>query len=479
VKKLLLVVMVVLVALVLCAGVSAVPRHAGAAGAPQAAPAAATAPIADHCNFVLAGKLATADGSVLMGYNNDWAKNNFQYLQVVPGDATHYQYVKLLTFGAIPEGGINVHQLGVLYGTATTLDKSVLAADPYVKKGNGGEIWDKILQQCSTAKQAIDLLQQMATTGFTVGAAGSFAIADPNEAWVFELLGGHHWVAARVPDNSYLAHPNTVLVQQVNLADPANFRGSADLQSFAQSIGRYSPADGPFNIAWAYADRTDLQSYLNTNRMWGVINRWTPSLGCVPAMPFASRPVFVVSAHLLTRQDFMAICRDHYEGTQLDQTSNYTLMNPNAQTDRPICYSTTDYSAVWQLRGWLPENIGGVMWVATGRPDTSAYVPYYDCVTSVPTAFTGKTAFRSFEGIATTLDKGGTIGGTTRYGYNIGLVRSTFGGFETTCTNAQASTESTAAGKTGADQVAYLTTYSTTCATQALSLANGLRLQLK
>jgi hypothetical protein len=249
--------------------------------------------------------------------------------------------------------------------------------------------------------------------------------------------------------------------------------------SFAQSIGRYSTADGPFNVAWAYADRTDLQSYLNTNRMWAVVNKWTPSLGVVPAMTFATRPVFAVPNHLLTRQDFMAMSRDHFEGTTLDQTSNYTLMNPNAQTDRPICYKTTDYSAVWQLRSWLPDNIGGVMWVATGRPDTSAYVPYYDCITSVPTAFTAKTAFSSFEGIATTLDKGGTIGGTTHYGYNIGLVRSTFGGFETTCTNAQASTEATAAGKTAADQVIYLTVYSTQAANQALSLANGLIPQLK
>jgi dipeptidase len=201
------------------------------------APAAPTGASTHWCNFVLAGKNATADGSVLMGYNNDWSANNYNYLQVVPGDATHFRYVKLLTLGAVPEGGINVKQLGVNYGTATMIDRTVLAADPYVKKGNGGEIWDKILQQWSTAKQAIDLLASMATTGFSSGAAGGFGIADPNEAWVFELLGGHHWVAARVPDDAYLAHPNMVMVRQVNLSDPANFRGSANLQSFAQSIG--------------------------------------------------------------------------------------------------------------------------------------------------------------------------------------------------------------------------------------------------
>ncbi len=225
---------------------------AGTAPAAQAGPSKA----ATHwCNFVLAGKNATADGSVLMGYNNDWSANNYVYLQAVPGDATHNKYVKLYTWGGVPEGGINEHQLGALYGTATDLDKSVLAADPYVKKGYGGEIWDLILQQCSTAQEAIDLLEQMAQTGFSAGAAGSFAVGDPDEAWLFELLGGHHWVAQRVPDNAFLAHPNMVTVRQVDLADTANFRGSSDLQSFAQSIGRYSPQDGPFDVAWAYGDR--------------------------------------------------------------------------------------------------------------------------------------------------------------------------------------------------------------------------------
>ena len=52
-----------------------------------------------------------------MGYNNDWSANNYVYLQAVPGDATHNKYVKLYTWGGVPEGGINEHQLGALYGT--------------------------------------------------------------------------------------------------------------------------------------------------------------------------------------------------------------------------------------------------------------------------------------------------------------------------------------------------------------------------
>ena len=474
-RKPLLVLLVVLL-VVLAAG-AAVGLAGGKAAAPAAAPAAAQ-PVQHWCNYVLAGKNATTDGSVLMGYNNDWAPNNYTYLQVVPGDATHYQYVRVLTLGSVPEGGINVKQLGVNFGTATTLDSAVLAADPFVKKGYGGEIWDMILQQCSTAQEALTLLGQMAQTGFTAGAAGSFGIADPEEAWTFELLGGHHWVAQRVPDNAVLAHPNIVVVRQVSLNDTANFRGSSDLQSFAQTIGRYTPSEGPFDVAWAYHDRDVLLSYYNTDRLWGAFDLVAPSLKLTPDMPYATRPVYVVPDHKVSRQDIAAICRYHYEGTSIDQTAGYSLMSPHDQTNRPICYATTCHSEVWQLRSWKPDEIGGVMWVALSRPCSSTYVPFYGSVTSVPAAWGGRTAFNEFRDVAESLDRNGTINGLTRYGYYIPLVKSAYGAFEAECTSTQASTEATAAGLDGAERITYLTNYSASRAAQALNLAVGLPAQM-
>ena len=449
---------------------------------PQApAPLAAQAAAPEHwCNFVLAGKNATADGSVMMGYNNDWSANNYAYLQVVPApDASTYRFVKILTMGGVQEGGVNERQLGVNYGAFTDLDPAVLAADPYVKKGYGGELWDLILQRCRTADEVLDLLAQMAgTKGFSSGAAGSFGFADANEAWVFELLGGRHWVAARVPDNAVLAHPNMLVVRQIDLNDPDDFRGSADLVAFAQSIGRYSPADGPFDVAWAYGDRTALQSSYNTNRQWGALNSVAPSLGLQPTMPFATRPVWVVPDQRVTRQDIMAIDRYHYEGTAIDQTAAYTLMSPHAQTNRPICYSTTDYGTVWQSRSWLPAAVGGVMWIAPSRPCSSAFVPFYAGITGVPAAWTGKTAYNAFRAVADSLDKRGTVGGVIRYKYYSPLVRGTYGAFETEVTNAQAATETYAKGLTGSAQASYLTNYSSQRATQAYNLATSLPAQM-
>jgi dipeptidase len=453
-------------------------------GPPRSAPVAtvatqAVAAAGDQCTFVVAGKRATADGSVLMGYDNDWSADNFAYLKVVtPPDPSEHRYLRLLTWSTIPEGGLNEHGLAVLFGVATNLAPEVLAADPYATNGVGKELWDLLLERCRTAREAIDLLEEIAhSRGFTDDTAGSFAIGDSTEVWVFELLGGHHWVAARVPDRAYYVQPNMLRIREIDLSRPSCFRGSPDLEEFATAIGRYDPADGPFDVAWAYGDRGRLQSPYNTNRLWGVINRFSPSLGLSTAMPYGERPVFVIPDHRLTRQDFMAACREHYERTALDQTADYSRMSPHAQTDRPICYSTTDYGVVWQLRPGLPEAIGNVMWLALSRPCSSAFVPFYAGIEAVPQWWSQKKAYLAFRAVADSLDLPGTVADEIRYRHYIPLVRDVYGDFETRSTAAQPGVEAAAAAfwsSSPAAAAAYLTDYSSARAGEAVDLARGL-----
>ena len=119
------------------------------------------------------------------------------------------------------------------------------------------------------------------------------------------------------------------------------------------------------------------------------------------------------------------------------------------------------------------------MWVAPCRPCSSAYVPFYDSITSVPAAWTRQDGVTTPSApSADSLDKNGTVGGELRYGHYIPLVQSVYGAFETECANAQASTETTAAGLSGADRITYLTSYSAQRATQAQNLAAGLPAQM-
>jgi dipeptidase len=444
--------------------------------AAQAASAAPSAKTHDDCNFIVAGKDATADGSVLMGYNNDWDVTNYTYLKVIPspGSGLH-QYVQVLTEGDWPEGGINDHQLSVCYGVATDIAAKVEKADPYLDDGWGYEMWDNILQQCANADQAINLVQQMATSrGFNGDAAGSYALADHDKAWVIEVYGGHHWAAARVPDNAFYEQPNMLRIRQIDLSKPSKFRGSPDLVQFATSLGRYKPSDGPFDCAWAFGNRTDLQDSYNTYRLWGALHKVAPSQQYDPSMPYASRPVFVVPDHKLTRQDFAGVLRYHYEGTSLDLTQNYVLGSPHLTDQRTICYQTTDYSAVFQMRDWLPDAVGGVIWLALSRPCSSAYVPVYDSVTSVPAALGDATAYNDFTAVAESLDADGTVHGQVRYHYYIPLVRGTYGALESSEASSQTCVESHASCLPPSQRAAYLTDYTSDRALQAQGLAQTL-----
>ncbi len=483
-KKLRRLTTVLVLAAIAAGTVAAAGRLAPSAAAARPATAARLqhpALLATDCTFVVVGKKASADGSVMMGYNNDWSPANFVYMKVVPARDGRYRYVQLLTWGDVPEGGLNQHGLGVLYGVATDTARKVQARDPYLKQGVGGELWDLILQRCRTPRQALALIAKLAASrGFGGDAAGSFAVADANVAWVVEVLGGRHWAAARVPDDAYYAQPNMLRLRHVDLRERGRFRGSPGLKAFATRIGRYDPAGAGFDLAWAYGNRRELRDPYNTDRLWGVLDRWSPSLDAAVAMPYKERPVFVVPDRLLTREDVMAICREHYEGTVLDQTANYALMSPHAQTDRPICCTNTDYSALWQLRSGLPQAVGNVMWVALSRPCSSAYVPFYAGTTRIPPAWTQEPpqgAYVAFRAVAASLDTKGTVNTQNRYAAYIPLVRGTYGSFEASEANRQAQVEATAVGlwrSSPARARAYLTGYTKGRASQALALAETL-----
>ena len=49
-----------------------------------------------------------------------------------------------------------------------------------------------------------------------------------------------------------------------------------------------------------------------------------------------------------------------------------------------ICAKGTSFSTVFQLRAWMPATVGCVMWIAMGRPDATAYVPWYAGLRRIP-----------------------------------------------------------------------------------------------
>ncbi len=444
------------------------------------------------CMFVVAGRAATADGSVLMAYSNDYNGNNALHTIVVPrkewpaGSAcalaggqtiaqprATYGYTMLEAQsapaepqeGAYCEGGMNEHQVGVLFGTwANPYAPLVEAADPPAESGLGDELWSLILERCATAREGIDLAEELLNTyGSGEDCIGTLAIGDPTEVWVIEQAGGRHWAAARLPDDSYQIEVNTLKIRRVDLADREHYRGSPDLVTYAENLGLYDPAvDGEFDFAKAYGAMPTLTSKSNTQRLWWAERALTPSAGTDWADAYEQRQVFRRPDSPITPQMLMELMRGHFEGTEADLSNGYALGSPH-YTQRCLCDGTTNYCAVWQMRESLPDGVGGLLRVAMSCPCGSVFVPHY--VGSGETAseyrlgnteYDPESAFWIFRRISNLL--------AGHYGQLIPAVRETWGPWEATRFAEQSAVEEAAVAAYKASPAAgrsYLTKYCT------------------
>ena len=51
------------------------------------------------------------------------------------------------------------------------------------------------------------------------------AFSDQNEIWWMETIGGHHWIARRVPDDAYVVMPNQLGIDAFDLDDAFDHAG--------------------------------------------------------------------------------------------------------------------------------------------------------------------------------------------------------------------------------------------------------------
>ena len=59
-----------------------------------------------------------------------------------------------------------------------------------------------------------------------------------NEIWWLETIGGHHWMARRVPDDAYVTNPNQLGSDYFEFDNPEHF----PLSSKSQKLYRGKPS---------------------------------------------------------------------------------------------------------------------------------------------------------------------------------------------------------------------------------------------
>lgn len=111
-------------------------------------------------------------------------------------------------------------------------------------------------------------------------------------------------------------------------------------------------------------------------------------------------PLYIKPDRKLSAHDIQAMMRDHYEGTELDWrfdvgagpfNSPYRWSPLTFEVDsveycneRPIATQQTGFSFIAQMRSWLPNPIGGILWFGIDDAAQTVYYPIYCSHTEVP-----------------------------------------------------------------------------------------------
>ena len=184
------------------------------------------------CTTILVGKNASYDGSTMIARNDDSGSGHFTAKKFTVFQPQDYPAVYKsvisgveiplpgsgLRITAVPnavEGkglwaasGVNAANVGMTATETITSNPRVLGADPLVKGGIGEEdIVYLVLPYVRSAREGVrrlgSLLEQYGTYEMN-----GIAFQDVDEVWWLETIGGHHWMARRVPDDVYVVMPN-------------------------------------------------------------------------------------------------------------------------------------------------------------------------------------------------------------------------------------------------------------------------------
>jgi dipeptidase len=353
----------------------------------------------DDCFTVLVGKNASADGSVMIGHNEDDRGDIIVDLRKIPPhDYGAPQKISLVKGGTFETDGKTngflwieattqefadsfINELGVVITSDSCPSRET--KDDSTDGGIGYMLRRIVAEKAKSAREAVKIAGDLVEK-FGYRASGrTYSILDKDEAWMLAVIRGKHWFAQRVPDDEVAIIPNHYTIRGIRPDDPDLFMGSRDIVEYARINGWYDETkEGPFDFKKAFdrPSRRDLVSDGNTLRHWRGLTllcgrKWEIS----DDYPFSSKP-----GKKITAEDLMAVLRDHYEGTEYDATDGYRTGSPNRTRFRTICTASTINAFVVSLNRKAPEPLSVSIWLALGKPDTTVFLPLYYDVESLP-----------------------------------------------------------------------------------------------
>ena len=378
------------------------------------------------CTTVLVGKKASNDRSTMIARTDD-GHFDVKKLMVVEPAKQPKKYRSVLShveielpdeplrYTACPSvdpkkgiwaaTGINAANVGMTATETITSNPRVLSADPLVclkearsrreKEVPGGigeeDIVVLVLPYIRSAREGVlrlaGLLEQYGTYE-----SNGIAFNDENEIWWMETIGGHHWMARRVPDDAVVIAPNQFAMDAFDLDDAFGAGEahlcSADLREFIAENDLDLNQDGAFNPRAIFGSRRDMDHIYNTPRAW-FMGRWlTPRSHSWDGenaefgpesdnIPWALKP-----DRKLAVEDIEYLLSSHYQGTPFNPYGNQD--NEKRGLYRSIGINRTGVSTICQIRPHVPEALRGIEWVCFGSTTFSAWLPIYAQTDTVP-----------------------------------------------------------------------------------------------
>ena len=362
------------------------------------------------CTTILVGKKASYDGSVMIARNDDSPSGRFtakKFVVVHPDEQPKtYQSVisgieivlpeKAMRYCAMPnavekeEGiwaasGINEAHVAMTATETITSNTRVLGADPLVSQGIGEEdIVTLVLPYIHSAKEGVMRLGALLEKYGTYEMNG-IAFMDINEIWWLETIGGHHWMARRVPDDAYVVMPNQLGIDKFDFADKDNFTCSNDLKEFVEKYHLDLSLDNHFCPRDAFGSHSDADHVYNTPRAWAMLRYFNPhdriwdskGVNCNPQSD--DLPWCMIPEKKITIEDMKYVLSNHYQGTPYDPYMSYGDKS-QAGVYRSIGINRNDFLSIIQLKpGFEP-----IEWIAFASNVFNGLVPFYGDIETTP-----------------------------------------------------------------------------------------------
>jgi dipeptidase len=400
---------------------------------------------ASACTSIMVGKKASADGSVITSHTCD-SREDRTWFDIAK--AQRFREGELCAvyrgrrFIRNPQDTVGLRVLGMIPQVRETngyidtaypcmndrqlaIGESTFGGRKELRNPNAmiacEELCRLALERAATARVAIRVMDELTKRyGYNDGGE-CLTIADRGEVWQLEILGcgadcvGAIWAAQRIPDDQVGVAANASRIMEIDPEDQDRFMASENVFDVAVERGWWDPASGePFRFCYVYAPE-GRRSMAARRREWRVFDLLAPSLELDPNAenyPFSVKPDTLVTIGRL-----MEIFRDSFEGTEFDMTKNMLVPDPanegkfikspyanpfmdydmmplfkinggwGALGERCIARYYCTYVTITQSRDWLPDCIGGLVWLGWDNPAMTAYAPIYCGITDTPAAY--------------------------------------------------------------------------------------------